>query len=59
MKKRYSILLTVLLTGSLFSCTPQHLKDDGTTIQQTDGCCGEDGGLDLPPPPPPIEGKAL
>lgn len=59
MKNRYIILFTVLITVSLFSCTPQYIMDDSDTIQQTEECCGEDGGINPPPPTLPNEGKAM
>lgn len=45
MKKIIYIVLTVSLISSVFSCSPERLKEDLQT-QQT--CCGEDE--DIPPP---------
>ena len=52
-------MFTVFLNLGLFSCTPQHLSDEVSNTQQTEGCCGEDGDLDPPPPPPPPTGGKI
>ena len=54
MKKIIYIVLTVSLITSIFSCSPQTIKED---LQTQQVCCGEDGDIPPPPPPPPGNGN--
>jgi len=50
MKNINYILSVLILTISLYSCTPQAITGESQTYQD---CCGEGGHIPPPPPPPP------
>lgn len=50
MKKLYLLLFTVFLNLAFFSCTPNSIEGNGSTVAE-EGCCGDD--VPIPPPPPP------